>query len=289
MLTRSQLKNNRSLWGLLMILLLWSGCSREETAQLADQPIYPLTVSSTVELASLAQSWAEAYSVISDSGVVLAKGSGFDGGFEELLRGEMTIFASHYPLEPEVMTEAVSRGLKLLKLPVARDGVALIVKTNSIVEIMHWEDVGDLFSGEINSWDSFSQRKGVVQLFVDETDSLRNAFFMERVLQNREWSPHITWVSSQQSVIDSVKEVDNSMGMVAISSTLQQLNHVKILSFGMENDELVTLFRGPYPLSYLIYFYVDNSRKSAAEDFINFCLSKDGRRIVIEEGAFPLI
>lgn len=131
-LSRAFVVSFASLVALLAFPLLVTGCQRGETR--ANAGVVQLDGSSTVF--PISEAVAEAYQQ-QHGGRVTIGVSGTGGGFKKLCRGEVAMAGASRPIKPSEVELCRAGGVEYLELPIAYDGIALVVhKENSWVDHM---------------------------------------------------------------------------------------------------------------------------------------------------------
>ncbi len=264
-------------WVTIMLLVIVTGCEKPK-----------MHISSSEVYAPLLEAWVESFGDTNAEMSIDVKNQTQKSGIQSLLKGKTDLRMTHIPLNATERAAAQESGMTLVKLMMARDGSVLIVQASSIIERLKLEDIQNIFSGVYDRRDIFSQRMGSLKLFADRQDKVRNTYFKETVLKDNDWSSEIVWVNSQESVMDSIKENRDAIGLVGLSSPMTELNDIKILSITTE-DEVISPTKGYYPLGYSILFYYDRKHSPKVNEFVRYCASKKGQGIALQKGAYPVL
>lgn len=273
----------KEIWLFLFLISLFAcgGRTKHESSH--------LTFSGVSSLMPLSKEWVEMYSQQPHNETIVPIRLDTINQLDHFIVGKTDAFFTHVPLSRVEESEIIKNGFNLNKELIAQDRMSLIVKSNSIFERIWLSDVRKIFSGDIAEWESFSQKIGPLTLYVDKNDHFRNTYFKNKMLKENDWSPFIQWVDSQDAVIDSVKNNDYGIGLLGLSYTLSELNHIKQLSIIIGEKDLRTPLDDNYPFRIPLYFYYTGRFKNTTKDFIKYCQSNEGQKIIYNHGIFPQI
>lgn len=112
--------------------------------------------------------------------------SGTGGGFERFIKGETDISDASRPIKASELKAANDAGVKFVELPVAYDGLTIVVhKDNNWVDQLTVDELGKIFTegGAAKNWsdvrEGFPQKQ--IQIFAPGTDSGTFDYFKEVV------------------------------------------------------------------------------------------------------------
>jgi phosphate transport system substrate-binding protein len=212
-----------------------------------------------------------------------------DTAFVNLGKGECDIGMSSRKIKKEEADKLKSLGdmedsssEKIL----AYDGIAVIVNKNNETDKLSKEQVRKIFAGEITDWKDVSKTKsGKIKIYAREQGSGTLDFFTEAIDLKDKITSSAERISDSTELSKKISSDDNGIGFTGLPYILNA--KALALSDGDSAALLPTAFTvatQDYLLSRQLYLYVPrNLKNTAIEKFLEFSLSKDGRKIVAEQ------
>lgn len=170
------------------------------------------------------------------------------------------------------------------QIPIARDGLAIIVHPDNPVANLTLLDLEHLYSGKIFDWRDIPGTQGgeeAVQVVVREQDSGTGTVFQRRVLPNGRITPNARVFSNSRAIVDYIAQTPQAIGYV---STTQLSEKVKIVSVEEILPTPATLVNAAYPLTYLVYLVIPLEADPATQDFASFTLGPAGQSVMVANG-----
>jgi phosphate transport system substrate-binding protein len=203
-----------------------------------------------------------------------------DTAFVNLGKNECDIGMSSRKIKKEEIDRLKSLG------DMAYDGIAVIVNKNNETDKLSKDQVRKVFAGEIVDWKDVSKTKsGKIKVYAREQGSGTLDFFNETIGLKDKIVNSAERISDSTELSKKVSSDDNGIGFIGLPYILS--SKALALSDGDSAALLPTAFTvatQDYLLSRQLYLYVpQNSKNSATAKFLEFSLSKDGRKIVAEQ------
>ena len=219
---------------------------------------------------------------------IAAHGSGT--GFAALAAGRADIAMSSRPIKRK---EAVSlHFMGNMRSPeaeqtVAIDGLAILVHPDNPVSRLSIDQVARLFAGRISNWQEVGGPDMPVTLYARDENSGTWDTFKSLVLgKTHELSADARRFESNDRLSDRVSEDPAAIGFTGLAS----VRNARLLAISDNNTAAMkptafTVATEDYPLSRRLFFYLPpvNQTPQAAE-FVAFCQSQQGQRIVEQVG-----
>lgn len=171
------------------------------------------------------------------------------------------------------------------EVPVALDGIAVIVHPDNPVRALGPEQIAGIFSGEISDWAALGGRPGAILPLLPDERSAVPALLRAAALGARPLAPTLERVASHRALAERVATTTGAVGLVSMASVGQaralDVLRCKVAEpltpFGVRN--------GDYPLARRLYFYLrPGPHPAAAEDLLNFARSPAGQAAVAAAG-----
>lgn len=185
---------------------------------------------------------------------------------------------------------AKEKGIRLKRTTVARDSIAVIINPANPVNDLTLEQLHDLFAGKITDWKEVGATKSTkVDVLAREPESGTYSYIKAHVLNGADYAATTQNVTSNEAMLDSVAKDKGAMGYVGLGFALNAKDRVKPLklklidkSSGVSPSKETTI--GLYPLSRPLFFFHDVDAKPTVKEFVQFCLSEKGQKVVTECG-----
>jgi len=250
-------------------------------------------MASTVKLAGstslqpLAQLWATAFHKANPSISVSVAGGGSGAGFSAAKSGSVDIGMSS-------KTVADSDSAAQLT-PVARDAVAVIVNPKNNVRVLTPDIIKGIYTGKYKTWKSvggkthgkFNANHAIV---LDGRTGASGTYdyFKTSILGGTSQSKKTKTYASNGMVRSAVSRDPYGIGYLSLAYINKSVMGIAIAPAAGKKGIAPTKsnsLSGKYPYVRYLYFvnYAAHARSSAAQAFVNYCLSSKGQKIAASE------
>ncbi len=216
-----------------------------------------------------------------NAGVSITVGvSGTGGGFKRFLESQpdlrTDISNASRPIKSSELTMAKERGIEFIELPIALDGIAIVVNpANKFCEQLTLEELKRIWSANspVTNWKDI--RAGFpdlpLKLYGPGTDSGTYDFFVETVLVKERCRADYTANESDNILVQGIAGDRGALGYFGYS--YYEANKAKIKLLAVDNGDgkpiapsLETIRSGAYhPLSRPLFLYVSTPAAQRAE------------------------
>lgn len=227
--------------------------------------------------------------------------SGTGGGFKKFVQGEVDINNASRPIKEKELLTAEKNGIKPIDLPVAYDGISVVVNPkNTWMDMLTAHELHKIWNANssIMQWSDirpdWPQRK--IKLYGPGADSGTFDYFTEKVNGKSRVSRNDYTASEDDSVLVKGVAGDlDSLGYFGFAYYEENKTKLKVLKI-QDGDKkaiapnLESIADGSYYLSRPIYIYVSQKAaqtKPALRSFITFYL-KNAQHLVKDVGYIPL-
>ncbi len=198
-------------------------------------------------------------------------------------------------------------GYKPTPFPVAIDALALYVNKDNPISGMTVPQVDAAYSKtrrqghkkDIKTWGQLGLKgsfaKTPVSLYGRNSASGTYGFFKKKVLQNGDYKDQVKEQPGSASVVQGVTKDRAGMGYSGIG---YRTSGVRVVPLAMKDGEdfveptFENASKGAYPLARLLFVYVNKAPNKPlsplVKEFLNFVYSREGQKVVIKDGYFPL-
>ena len=266
----------------LALVLVLAGCGGGSTDSVSvdgSSTVFPLT-----------EAVAEEFMEANQGARVNVGVSGTGGGFSKFLRGETAINDASRPISPEEIEKAESNGVEYIELPVAYDGLAVMVHpTNDWADCLTANELQELWkpNSPIDRWnqlrDEFPDRP--IELYGPGTASGTYDYFTEAIVGESGASRSDYTASEDDNVLaQGIKNTESALGYFGLAYYENNVDELRAI--GIDPDEqdggascvtpsAETVQNGSYrPLSRPLFIYVNVDKITpSVEKFVEFYLN----------------
>ena len=227
--------------------------------------------------------------------------SGTGGGFRKFIESRIHINSASRRIKDEEKKALSDRGLKYLELPVAYDGLSVVVhKKNDWVDYLSLKELHKIWkpNSKIQSWSDIRPHwpSEKMDLYGPGSDSGTFDYFTKKV-NKRSGVSRSDYTKSEDDhiLVLGVKGDKNSLGYFGFSYYINNKFNLKAVPIKTGKNKPVsptfeTIQSGEYkPFSRKLFIYIHHKaiREKAVQDFLNFYMKK-APKIVKGTGYIPL-
>ncbi|MBV6457106.1 MAG: Phosphate-binding protein PstS [Fimbriimonadaceae bacterium] len=269
-------------------LLLLAGA----TAALASVlPLQQVSIKGSDTLLVLNQRWAEAYGKKA-GGNIAVTGGGSSIGINAFINGTTEICASSRPIRKSEVDRARSRGSVVNEIPVALDGLAIVVHPSNPVKSLTMDQLRRIYIGQITNWKQVGGDDEAMVVFSRDSNSGTYGFFQQNVLRNQNWGKGVRFLPSTS---EEAREVARTAGGIAYGGVAYfKKGTVKIIPIAAKEGaepmypSEANVRSRKYPIWRYLYYYTNGKPKGETAKFINWALSAEGQAIVEQVGYYSV-
>jgi len=232
-----------------------------------------IVVSGSTTVEPIAEVAGEDYSKIHPEVSVLVSGLGSSAGIEAV--GD-TKTADIGTSSRELKGNELKLGLKVI--PIAHDGIAVVVNPSNPVKNLKMDDLRAIFAGRITNWKQVGGADEPITLVNrDESSGTRDAF-TQFVMGDTPFELNAVVLPGTGQVREVIRRTKGAVGY--ISEGFVKGGEVRALSIDGIAPSAANISSEKYPLSRSLYFLARKDLSPAAQGYIDYVLSD-----AIQEGA----
>jgi len=233
----------------------------------------------------IAQKAAEQYMDANSKADITVRGGGSGVGINSLIAGTCDIADASRAMQDAEIKTAATKNITPKAFTIAMDGIAVIVNNSNTVSALSKQQVADIYTGKVTNWSQVGGKN--LKIVVISRDSSSGTFecFNELALKKQKVVADALMQASNQAVVTTVEKTPGAIGYAGIGYVSSS---IKALTIEGVNPSAATVLNGKYAYSRPLYMYTNGEPKGETKNFINFVLSKDGQKIVAEEGFVAL-
>ena len=248
-------------------------------------------------IVNLVQVWAEKFSQINDGTNVGVTGGGTGTGFAALLNNTCDIAMASRQVEENEINLAKKQNITYKEFIVGLDGLAVLVNKNNPINDITIDQLRDIFMAKITNWKEIGGEDRPIVLLSRESNSGTHMFCKETVIRlndinsKDEFSPKALLMPSSQAIVDEIYQNPNAIGYAGIGFMNDQ---TKAISVAAQNSieyfypTIENVMYGRYPISRPLYLYTNGEPEGIVKDFIDYALSEEGQKVVVETAFVPI-
>ena len=221
-------------------------------------------------------------------------GGGSGTGIAALLNGTTDVCAASRTMKPSERDLASEKGIEPVELVVGRDGIAVVVNPANPVDSLTLEQIRKIYTGAYDRWSQVGGPDEPIVVLCRESSSGTYVFFQEHVLQKRDYRQDARLMPATSAIIQSVSSDQWAIGYVGLGHAMEAAGKVNILPVKTDDGSPPvvpseqTVLSGDYSIARPLHLYTAGEPTGVVRQFIDFCLSSEGQRIVRQTGYVAL-
>lgn len=207
------------------------------------------------------------------------QGGGSSVGIEAAVSGAANIGASSRALKAEEKAKG------LVDTTIALDGISIVVNPGNTVTNLKTEEVKNIYLGNIKNWKDVGGPDAVITVVTREEGSGTRDAFSDLVMAKGEINKSAVVQNSTGAVRTTVAADKNAIGYISMAGMNQE---VKALDIDGVAATEANVKAGTYKISRPFLYTTKGAPEGLSKAFIDFVLSPDGQKLIVEEGAFSV-
>jgi len=249
-----------------------------------------ITVKGSDTMVILAQKWAEVYMKSNTEAAIQVTGGGSGTGISALINGATDIAISSRKMKSTEMNKMKSlHNTKGVEIACAKDGITVFLHPSNKVKELTMKQLGQIFRGEITNWKEVGGADQKIKLYGRENSSGTYVFFQEHVLGG-DYAASCQTLPGTAAVVNAVKKDPNGIGYggaayaegIVICKVKKDETSPGVLA------SAETINNDTYPISRYLFMYIKSKPTGQMKKFIDWILSPEGQKLVVEMGYFPV-
>lgn len=251
---------------LIVVMLLEAGCTSNTSGA-------RVQVAGSTTIQPHAEALAKAFQANNSGVQVFVQGGGSSAGVTAVGTGTADIGMSSANLSQSQLSQYPN----LKAVPIAVDGIAIIVNPQNSVSNLTLNQTRDIFTGNITNWNQVGGSDAKINVVNREEGSGTRDGIQKIVLKGGNFSSGGITQSSTGAVRSYVAGDPNSIGYISFAEVD---NSVKALSINGVAPTYETIANATYPIQRNLLFVTNGDPSGNAKAFIDFTLSPGGQAIL---------
>jgi len=249
-----------------------------------------ITVKGSDTMVILAQKWAEVYMKTTTNANIQVTGGGSGVGISALINGATDIANASRKMKRTEMDKLKQRYNTLgVEIACAKDGITVYLNPANKIKELSVKQLGDIFRGTITNWKELGGADENIKLYGRENSSGTYVFFQENVVKG-DYATSCQTLPGTAAVVNAVKKDAYGIGYggAAYAEGIVICKVKKDDNSPAYAATAETIKTGEYPISRYLYMYLRNRPTGEMKKFIDWILSTEGQKLVVDMGYFPV-
>ena len=268
------------------------GCSPKNGEK--TETVQYLTIKGSDTMVHLASDWAETFMKTHPNIEISVTGGGSGTGIAALLNGTTDICIASRKIKNKEIKLASEKGISPNEIVTSRDGIAVVVNPENPIKVLSIEQIGKIYTGAYKNWQDVGGPDQQLIVLSRESSSGTYVFFQEKAMKKKDYTQDAMLMPSTSAIIQSVTQDKWAIGYVGLGYGVKAQDKVKMLHIKDQanspeiSPSVASVQNDSYSLARPLHFYTNGALNGAAKEFVEFVLSKEGQKIVLESGYVPV-
>ena len=280
----------------ILAAFLLSACAPSSQSS-SDSPTAYIENKGSDTIVNLALAWAEKYQADHPDIRISVTGGGSGTGIAALVNGTVDLANASRKIKSEEIEEARANGIEPVEHIIAGDAIAVIVHPDNPVSELTLQQISDIYSGKIVNWSEVGGEDRPIVRLSRETNSGTHVYFLETVLRlgSKEdktiFSMDTLLLPSSEGIISEVRQNPNAIGYDGLGYVPDDVKMIAIATSAGEPyvlPSVATVNDKTYPIARDLYMYTAGESTGIIKAYLDWILSAEAQKIVLELGFVPI-
>ncbi len=239
----------------------------------------------------LSQKEAEEYMKKNSGSSITVTGGGSGVGISALENGTTDIAQASRKMKLEEKQKIVDAGKVLKETIISYDAIAIIVNPANKVSKLTREQLEEIFTGKTTNWKEVGGDDEKIIVYSRESSSGTFEFVKESVMEKKNYTPSALLMPATGAIVQSVSQTKGAIGYVGVAYIEKTVKPIKV-SYNQGKTyiepSIKTAMDKTYPITRPLYYYYLATTEKTIKPFLDYILSSEGQKIVLQEGYVPL-
>jgi phosphate transport system substrate-binding protein len=239
----------------------------------------------------LSQKEAEEFMKKNGGSAITVTGGGSGVGISALENGTTDIAQSSRKIKIDEKQKLIDAGKILKETVISYDAIAIIVNPANKVSKLTREQLEGIFTGKIRNWKEVGGDDLKIIVYSRESSSGTFEFVKESVMEKKNYTPDALLMPATGAIVQSVSQTKGAIGYVGVAYIEKTVKPLKV-SYDkgktFVEPSIKTAKDKSYPITRPLYYYYLATSEKAVKPFLDYVLSAEGQKIVLQEGYVPI-
>ncbi|MEN6472583.1 MAG: phosphate ABC transporter substrate-binding protein [Syntrophaceae bacterium] len=240
-----------------------------------------ITIKGSTTVLPIAQAAAEVFMEKNPAARISVQGGGSGVGITSLIEKTCDIADSSRKIKDEEIAKAKTGGVIANEIPIAMDGIAMIVHPSNKLSALTRRQIQDIYTGKVSDWSELGVGKGKIVVLSRDTSSGTYESFENLAINKEKVRPDALINASNQAIASTVANTPGAIGYIGHGYLSKKVKAVTVDGIACTRENILS---GKYPLSRALYMYTNAKPTGDVKAFIDFVLGPQGKQLIEEEG-----
>ncbi len=294
--------------GLTLTLGLFLACGNKPKSLPYDYEAAAKAFTSDESFFPILDEELEVYHALHAQGELEAIYTDQEDAIRRLMKNEVWLAFTTRKLSPREMEGLKSKSFMPRIIPIAYDGLAIIVNNANPDTCITVKDFARVLSGEVKNWKELypNSKLGEIDVVFDNPKSSTVTWCVDSILGGKPIdSQNIGAVKKSTEVIDWVEKHENALGIIGSNwlndkhdtTNVTFKKNITVMKVSRMDSATVRnswrpyqyyIYNGNYPLIRTIYAILNEPRNGEPSGFAHFCRLPKGQMIFLRAGLLPI-
>ena len=294
--------------GLTLTLGLFLACGNKPKSLPYDYEAAAKAFTSDESFFPILDEELEVYHALHAQGELEAIYTDQEDAIRRLMKNEVWLAFTTRKLSPREMEGLKSKSFMPRIIPIAYDGLAIIVNNANPDTCITVKDFARVLSGEVKNWKELypHSKLGEIDVVFDNPKSSTVTWCVDSILGGKPIdSQNIGAVKKSAEVIDWVEKHENALGIIGSNwlndkhdtTNVTFKKNITVMKVSRMDSATVRnswrpyqyyIYNGNYPLIRTIYAILNEPRNGEPSGFAHFCRLPKGQMIFLRAGLLPI-
>jgi len=239
----------------------------------------------------LSQKESESFMKKNPGSSITVVGGGSGVGLAALISGTTDIAQSSRGMKMDEKMKMKDAGKAYKEVTIAYDALAVVVNPSNKVSQLKREQLEEIFTGKVTNWKEVGGDDQKIILYSRESSSGTFEFFKEHVMNKKNFASTALLMPATGAIIQSVSQTAGAIGYVGLAYVDKSVKSIQVSYDGGKTyiaPSVETAKNKTYPITRPLFYYYPTSVEKTVSPYIQFILSAEGQKIVLDEGYVPL-
>ena len=267
--------------------------SVQTSAPAAPKQKQTIKISGSTTVLPIVQKAADQYMAAHPEADIQVSGGGSGVGIQAIGAKTVDIGMS----SREVTKDEMAKNPAFVVIPVAQDGIAVVVNPANTILFITLDQAKDIYLGKITKWSEITganvpnTNNQIVVIGRDSASGTRT-YFDETILLKATPTNKMLEKNSNGAVTQTIAQTPGAIGYVSIGFVDKNVKALPIW-YNDPNKAVAptkeNVLSKAYPINRELFMFTNGQPTGLAKDYLDFILSPEGQKIVDSEGYVPLI
>jgi phosphate transport system substrate-binding protein len=224
---------------------------------------------------------------------IIVRGGGSGDGIAALLHGMTDVAMVSRELSSREREFARSKTIVLNVVPVALDGIAIIVNRANPASELTVQQVRDTFAGTVRNWRALGGSDAEIGLLARAAGSGTGSVFDERVMQGEPYAAAVRLLPTNDEIVAAVAAQPGAIGYTGLGAMKGASEQIKVLALRSDTQTPAalptpeTIRSRAYPLTRSLTLVTAGKPAEGVAAFVAYCSGEDAQSLLHGAGYIP--